>query len=343
MLRRNIFICLVLLPVAGCAAFPEGAHPPKVHNPFPQLSRVAIVNFLNLSDDPTVDGRQFALAYYNELQSIPGFEVVSVRTVEIAMADHKIQLRTPEDARRLAQILGVDVVVVGSVTDFDAYYPPRCGMQVQWIAANPGFHPIPPGYALPWGTTEEEYIPGRLVFEAEMALARAQLETQSPVAGDQMPLPEGVLPPGPKRPNSEQPGAVRQTSAVEPAPRPADDRTHTTDTTGKFAALFPDDPRQTREFFRPSAPQPTPPVLWPSNRPVMEHTRMYNGHDPEFTTALRTYAHFRDDARFAGWQGYLQRTDDFIRFCCHKHIAEMLTARGGAGKTQVVWRWSADR
>ena len=263
MLRRNIVICLVLLPVAGCASFPEGAHPPKVHNPFPQLSRVAIVNFLNLSDDPTVDGRQFALAYYNELQSIPGFEVVSVRTVEIAMAEHKIQLRTPEDARRLAQILGVDVVVVGSVTDFDAYYPPRCGMQVQWIAANPGFHPIPPGYALPWGTTEEEYIPGRLVFEAEMWLARAQLETQSPVAGDQMPLPEGVLPPGPKQPNSEQPGAVLQTSAVEPASRPADDRTPTTDTTGKFAALFPADPRQTREFFRPNAPQPTPPVLWP--------------------------------------------------------------------------------
>ena len=39
----------------------------------------------------------------------------------------------------------------------------------------------------------------------------------------------------------------------------------------------------------------------------------------------------------------LQRSDDFIRFCCHKHIAEMLTARGGAGETRVLLRWSEGR
>ena len=27
----------------------------------------------------------------------------------------------------------------------------------------------------------------------------------------------------------------------------------------------------------------------------------------------------------------------------HKHIAEMLTARGGAGTTRVLWRWPNDR
>ena len=52
---------------------------------------------------------------------------------------------------------------------------------------------------------------------------------------------------------------------------------------------------------------------------------------------------FRDDARIGGWQSYLQRSDDFIRFCCHLHITEMLTARGGAGETRVVWRWPERR
>ena len=168
-----------------------------------------------------------------------------------------------------------------------------------------------------------------------MALARAQMATQSPEQGDQVPLPEGALPPGPS-----EAGAVQQTSATEPV---TGGGSPTTDTTSTFDTLFSNDPRDARAMFRPDAPRPTRPMMWPSNRPVMEHARTYNGHDPEFTTALRTYAHFRDDARYAGWQGYLQRTDDFIRFCCHKHIAEMLTARGGAGKTQVVWRWSADR
>jgi len=37
------------------------------------------------------------------------------------------------------------------------------------------------------------------------------------------------------------------------------------------------------------------------------------------------------------------RSDDFIRFGCHMHITEMLTARGGAGETRVVWRWPVTR
>ena len=65
-------------------------------------------------------------------------------------------------------------LIVGAVTDYSPYYPPRIGLAVNWYAANPGFHPIPAGYGLPWGTAEEEYIPAdSLVFEAEFALAQA--------------------------------------------------------------------------------------------------------------------------------------------------------------------------
>jgi len=70
----------------------------------------------------------------------------------------------------------------------------------------------------------------------------------------------------------------------------------------------------------------------------MELTRNYDGSDIDFTEALSSYHYFRDDARFGGWQSYLQRSEDFIDFCAHMHIWEMLTARGGAGKTRVVWR-----
>jgi hypothetical protein len=77
--------------------------------------------------------------------------------------------------------------------------------------------------------------------------------------------------------------------------------------------------------------------------PVITHTRIYQGSDGDFTAALASYYHFRNDARFGGWQNYLQRSDDFIRFCCHLHISEMLSARGGAGETRVVWRWPESR
>ena len=55
-------------------------------------------------------------------------------------------------------------------------------MTVHWYAANEGFHPIPAGYGLPWGTKNEKYIPQRITREAEFELARSQLATQAPVA-----------------------------------------------------------------------------------------------------------------------------------------------------------------
>ena len=30
--------------------------------------------------------------------------------------------------------------IVGAVTDYSPYYPPRMGLAVNWYAANPGFH-----------------------------------------------------------------------------------------------------------------------------------------------------------------------------------------------------------
>ena len=128
--------------------------------------------FFNQSDEPTVDGRKFALAYFAELQATPGFEVVPLGVVEEAILAHQVDLSDAGEARRLARLLNVDAVVVGSVTDYTPYYPPRCGLRVEWYAANAGFHEIPPGYGLPWGTPEEEFIPEPLVFEAEMALAK---------------------------------------------------------------------------------------------------------------------------------------------------------------------------
>ena len=98
------------------------------------------------------------------------------KTIEI----YKMALDKPDDARKLAQILKVDAVVIGAVTDFSPYYPPRCGLQVEWYAANPCFHRSRRAMACPGARTEEEYIPVPLVFEAEMALARAQLKTQTP-------------------------------------------------------------------------------------------------------------------------------------------------------------------
>ncbi|MFN9911623.1 MAG: hypothetical protein ACK53L_03500, partial [Pirellulaceae bacterium] len=122
---------------------------------------------------------------YNELQSIPGFEVLPVGAVEAAVAGFEEQvlrrpISSPEDLQQFARYLGVDAVLHGSITDFQTYYPPRMTLKVNWYAANEGFHPVPPGYCLPWGTKAEKKIPEAIRLEAERALAREQLQSQIP-------------------------------------------------------------------------------------------------------------------------------------------------------------------
>ncbi len=83
--------------------------------------------------------------------------------------------------------------------------------------------------------------------------------------------------------------------------------------------------------------------MLPQSAPIITHTRIYNGHDESFTNRLLEYYYFRDDARFGGWQVYLQRSEDFIRFCCLVHLTETLASRGGASESRVVWRWPLSR
>lgn len=352
---RQLVACLSLCCFSGCVYLPQVARQATVHNPFPQLQKVAVAPFFNLSTEPSVDGRHVALAYFNELQSIQGFEVIPIGVVEKALEAHQLSLSGPAEARQLAQVLGVDAIVVGAVTDFSPYYPPRFALQVEWYAANPCFHPIPAGYGLPWGTPAEDEIPGPLIFESEMALARAQMKTQTP----RYPKSAVLLPtPGQDTENMpaegernrgvpyQQPGEMGNPWAGEQVAHqelvPAGSPSAATIAGAPAVPGLPTDWPDPRGLV-PQGPMTEPPACQPSDEPVLRHTKAYNGHDPDFTTALESYVYFRDDARYGGWQAYLQRSDDFIRFCCHMHISEMLTARGGAGETRVVWRWPVVR
>ena len=401
-----LLICGTIVANSGCSlVLPEISHQPVIRNPFPQLSRVAVAPFFNHSDEPTVDGRAIAMSYFAELQDTPGFEVVPVGVVEEAMIVHRIDLGGPGEARRLAQILGVDAVVVGAVTDYTPYYPPRIGIRVEWYTANPGFHEIPAGYGLPWHTPEEEFIPDSLAYEAKMSLARAQMATQTPGCNEtcqplSAPPLTAPLPPQDSQETyeteldgeadlfeeeeesetqieeSNEPSAavwneLRLTQATEELPpaaasseaaSPAGTAPAVSNTQNRTRNSDADDTRETIETnesstttdtlppswpdescFAPPLPQSERPVCLPHNGPVLTHTHIYRGTDSDVTEALKSYVYFRDDARFGGWQAYLQRSDDFVRFCCHMHISEMLSARGGSRKTRVLWRWPESR
>lgn len=384
----------------GCTLIPDARVRDTLHNPFPQLKRVAVLPFFNQSDQPNVDGDLVARSYYAALQAIPGFEVLPVGVTEIQLNGYSQAYgppRTGADFQRLAKLMDVEAIVVGSVTDFDSYYPPRMAMTVQWYAANEGFHVIPPGYGLPWGTDKEDKIPARIVRESEFELARSQLATQTP-AGDLVMLPGpgdaggpgGARPMFPDDPRSPMDGTSPR--RLDPNDFPPPDQTRSRnplrDAPESLDAIaqaaYTDDLESQRiiiprEFLPaselagelagdpiavgdvpmagdplpanwpdpsdliPDPPSPVPPPMVPNNEPVLSHTRIYRGDDAYFTSRLADYVETGDDARGASWQGYIRRSEDFIRFCCHLHLTEMLEARGGRDPSDLILRWPVSR
>ncbi len=356
-LLRLLFLLLpiLVLLISGCSLIPETRHRDVLHNPFPQLKRVAVLPFFNQSSEPTVNSDQVAESYYAALQAIPGFEVLPVGVAKAQWLQYALihgEPRTGKEFQQLAQQMGVEALVVGSVTDFDAYYPPRLAMTVHWYAANEGFHAIPSGYGLPWGTDAEKQIPPRIVREAEFELARSQLATQTPLISDQqvptaqqqvervsgqselrsaeqghvagnvapVPLPEGIVAAG-----SIEDGWVGNRLVME-----------------EIAAPLPPDWPDPTDLI-PDPPSAERPIALVSHEPVLSHTRLYRGDDRYFTNRLADYVETGDDARPGGWQDYLKRSDDFIRFCCHLHITEMLESRGGSDQSDLILRWPLSR
>ena len=294
-----------LLTLAGCQNLPSVGHRPVIYNPFPQLHRVAVLPFFNQSNEPTVDGYRVAEIYQAELQKIRGFQVMPVGVVEQYLIDQEVPLDQRTDFQELARALGVDVLVVGSVTDYDPYHPPRIGLAIDWYAANTSFHKIPAGYGLPWGTSEEEYIPDELVWQAEFELAREQLKTQEPSA-DSAAVPE-------------EEGTESQVEMGLPPDWP--------------------DP----QGFIPPAPLSKRPPYRPYRGPLIEQVRQYDAADADLLTKLQVYYKWQQDSRTGDWRGYLHRSEDFIRFCCYLHLAEMLAARGGVDESALVLDASDNR
>jgi hypothetical protein len=327
----------LIFGLTGCAFIPDVRHKPQVINPFPQITTVAVLPFFNQSQEPTLSGQRVAEAYMHELQSIRGFQVLPIGVVQGKILELNRPLATGQDFQALAQHMGVDAVLVGSITDYEAYYPPRMTIKVSWYAANPGFHPVMPGYGLPWGTKREKDIPRWVHLEAQRSLATEQLKTQTPSAASSPESTNAIMP--------EDRRAAGLPFQHDPTEH-SKDTVHSADSQGEISRFSGDDlPADWPDpnGFIPDPPAAKRPELIAQHEPIISHISSFNGSDEDFTEQLANYFYFRDDARFGGWQAYLQRSEDFISFCCYLHLHETLISRGGQDKSRLILRWPIDR
>lgn len=392
---RAALTAAVLIGAAGlpgCVIVQTG-----VTNPIPGMTTVAVAPFINLSAERAVDGRRFALAYHAELQKIPGYQVIPVGVTEQAMTDMGLDLDSPEDALRLAEALGADAVVIGAVTDYTPYYPPRIGLQVSWYAPEPWrFSPgIPtdprlgeavrgwrfarttnstpapllaqaaeagliiraqsPGTEVTRGVVQANGVAGANpitltsidtedaesgpIFPPPASQSDSQLvelpssESAPVVLASPLPESEPVEQASSEAAESEKPAAVQSATAEEPARGRA----------AAATALCP--PLASGEACPPflGGFSGLPPGPYDPHKPIMAYTRLFDGSDAELTALLRDYVLLSGDLRSGGWEAYLHRTEDFIRFASHRMIVEMLTLHGGESKRRYVWTLKRDK
>lgn len=309
--------------LSGCVVTDIG-----VSNPLPEVRRVAVAPFINLTTDPDVDlergtlssggyvDRRFAKAYFAELQKTPGFEAIPVGVVEQAIAASGRPMNGPEDYLAIARDIGADAIVVGAVTDFDPYHP-RLGLQIQWYSE---YGLTPPAPTMPFAREwdEESYRTpeecddsksGRRYWnfrrnqdcsDTECAV-RAQSPTGDSVSDDVMLPDPATVPPLPL--DVPMPPQMESSTVVNSMPH------------GDMTA-----PNQ-QEIL-----------------PLYSYTRFFDGRDARLTARLRDYVELSGDLRAGGWESYLNRSDDFIRFSCYLMITDMLMLHGGESSRRTVFK-----
>ncbi len=85
--------------------------------------------------------------------------------------------------------------------------------------------------------------------------------------------------------------------------------------------------------------QPIQPWQLDPHQPLMSYTRIFDGADGELVAALRDYVELNGDLRSGGWEEYLHRSEDYIRFCSYRMILEMLSLHGGEGKHRLILKF----
>ncbi|WP_298860281.1 hypothetical protein [uncultured Gimesia sp.] len=374
----------------------------SVTNPNPRLKTVALVPFFNLSQEPDVDGRRFALAYYAELQKVPGFQVLPLGVSEVAMVEHQLQMNNPDDVLKLAKILNVDAVVIGAITDYSPYYPPRIGMQVSWYS--PHAQEFTPGVPLMVEERHNKKNALNALFKMDRLVAketkweekqknrdvkqashikRKTTKREKNMKRDKWEedCPDGCEPKSPEL--APAPAAkiiirgqssetlnsrsdLKNRTSVIQAYAQANQGAQSTDQFVQTPTTLkppPDIQSERQPVVAPKPPLPsdlepkqkTPSYpkqleeFYPTNnstnadaydprQPFMSYTRLFDGSDAALVAHLRDYLEVSGDRRSGGWEAYLHRSEDFIRFTSHLMILEMLTLHGGQAKHQIIFK-----
>jgi hypothetical protein len=125
-------VIILALTLAGCASKERLEAPGVLASPYGQPRLFAVAPLHNESGVSIVKPDRVADLFLEQLEEVRGVDTVPVNRVLSAM--QRLDMRSvssPRDAYSLMNTLGVDGLIVGTVTAYDPYPPPKLGAAVQ--------------------------------------------------------------------------------------------------------------------------------------------------------------------------------------------------------------------
>ncbi|MBX3355880.1 MAG: hypothetical protein KF724_09295 [Phycisphaeraceae bacterium] len=131
-MRWSWLLLLLTLAGLGCDSRPPLADPIVLRSPLPEPQIWAVVPFSNESGVSTVDGAQVADQFVKVIEESSGLSCVALnRTLATMQILGMRAVLTHQDAARLREAMGVDGLVVGTVTAWNPYPPPTMALAAQ--------------------------------------------------------------------------------------------------------------------------------------------------------------------------------------------------------------------
>lgn len=184
----RIGAAMLVAMIGACANDADRLTPPAVLSaPYDQSAGTplwAVAPLRNESGTTSVDALGVSDAVVGALAQVRGVQVLPLnRTIAAMRALDLAELRAPSDIRRLAEGMGVDGVIVGTITAYDPYNPPRLGLTLALYAREGAMRTPAPDRPDPRELTalpsEGDAAPRSAFGEAPLALAAEHLDARN--------------------------------------------------------------------------------------------------------------------------------------------------------------------
>ena len=132
-----IFVSLLSLTIAGCSFMPDPPTDPMSLDTgiYPRRQLWAVVPLRNESGTSDVNGARIADTLASQLELQQGIDVLPINRVLAAMENMQLpEVTNANEALTLRHVLKVDALVVGYISVYDPYDPPKIGLGIELYA-----------------------------------------------------------------------------------------------------------------------------------------------------------------------------------------------------------------